>query len=108
MSSQRSCGHAHGTAAAAWFTHCRGGPWSSNPHPAGAAGAKGNLFDRLIANEGATEAGALAHEAPVLLPPRTVFLMSDITRMRPLLPGACWVIGSRVYCVEIVCGRLEG
>lgn len=47
-----------------------------------------NLFDRLISNDGDVEAEAVAHEARVLLPPRSRFLMSDITRLTPLLPGA--------------------
>lgn len=46
-----------------------------------------NLFDRLISNDDGVEAEALAHETPVLLPPRSAFLMSDITRLKPLLPG---------------------
>lgn len=54
---------------------------------AGAA-AGVNLFDRMIGNDGDTEAEAVAHETPVLLPPRSRFLMSDVTRLRPLLPGA--------------------
>lgn len=55
--------------------------------PAGAAPAV-NLFDRLISNKSDADAEALAHETPVLLPPRSRFLMSDITRLKPLLPGA--------------------
>ena len=47
-----------------------------------------NLFDRVISNDGDTETEAVAHETPVLLPPRSRFLMSDVTRLRPLLPGA--------------------
>jgi hypothetical protein len=51
------------------------------------AAAAVNLFDRVIGNDGDCEAEAVAHETPVLLPPRSRFLMSDVTRLRPLLPG---------------------
>ena len=55
--------------------------------PAGPAAAV-NLFDQVVGNDGDAEAEAVAHETPVLLPPRSRFLMSDVTRLRPLLPGA--------------------
>ena len=47
-----------------------------------------NLYDVLIRNCGDSDAAAADHEAQVVLPPRSAFLMSDVTRLGPLLPGA--------------------
>ena len=57
---------------------------------AGAAGsAQGcNLFDMLIRNASDEERKALAFQTHVLVPPRARFLLSDVTRLRPLLPSA--------------------
>ena len=48
----------------------------------------GNLFDVLIRNECSEERQALAFQTRVLVPPRACFLLSDVTRLRPLLPSA--------------------
>jgi len=47
-----------------------------------------NLFDVLVEHAGAEEARALAFQTPVLVPPRCAFLLADVARLRPLLPGA--------------------
>lgn len=47
-----------------------------------------NLFEKVIRNRSDHDALAIAHEAAVVLPPRSAFLMSDIKRMAPLLQGA--------------------
>ena len=70
-----------------WRLHETGVPKQGNFTSAGSADVV-NLFDRVIGNDGNTEAEAVAHDTPVLLPPRSRFLMSDVTRLRPLLPGA--------------------
>lgn len=63
--------------------------------PAGRVGVGGgqrahecNLFDVLVEHAGAEEARALAFQTPVLVPPRCAFLLADVARLRPLLPGA--------------------
>ena len=48
-----------------------------------------NLFDVLIDNERGEERTALAFQTRVVVPPRARFLLSDVTRLRPLLPGVC-------------------
>lgn len=61
-----------------------------------------NLFDQLISHDGDTEAEAVAHETPVLLPPRSRFLMSDITRLKPLLPGAPLLPALRLQLLDFL------
>ena len=39
---------------------------------------------------GLEEVVAVAHETPVLIPPRSAFLLSDISRLGALLKGACY------------------
>ena len=55
---------------------------------AGGATQGCNLFDVLIGNVCDKERMALAYQTAVLVPPRARFLLSDVTRLRPLLPGA--------------------
>ena len=47
-----------------------------------------NLFDVLIGNACGEERTALAFQTAVLVPPRARFLLSNVTRLRPLLPSA--------------------
>lgn len=47
-----------------------------------------NLFDVLIGNARGEERTALAFQTAVLVPPRARFLLSDVARLRPLLPSA--------------------
>lgn len=47
-----------------------------------------NLFDVLVGNASDFEVEARAHEALVLLPARCRLMMSDISRLQPLLQGA--------------------
>ncbi|KAK9823771.1 hypothetical protein WJX72_005400 [[Myrmecia] bisecta] len=46
-----------------------------------------NLFDTLVSNDAGEEVIGLAHETPVLLPRHSTFLLSDVTRLQPLLAG---------------------
>ena len=55
---------------------------------AGGAAQGCNLFDVLIENACGEEHMALAFQTAVLVPPRARFLLSDVTRLRPLLPSA--------------------
>ena len=50
-------------------------------------GAAFNLFDTLICNEDSTERLGHAYESVVLIPAQASFLLSDIKRLKPLLPG---------------------
>lgn len=45
------------------------------------------LYDALIVNHGPRDSAAMAAEWPVVLPPHSAFLMSDVTRLSPLMPG---------------------
>ena len=47
-----------------------------------------NLFDVVVEHKGAEECEALAFQMRVVVPPRCRFLLSDVTRLRPLLPRA--------------------
>ena len=55
---------------------------------AGGAAQGCNLFDMLIGNACGEERTALAFQTAVLVPPRARFLLSDVTRLRPLLSSA--------------------
>ena len=46
-----------------------------------------DLFDQLISNDSEQDLIADAAGHPVILPPRSQFLISDITRLKPLLTG---------------------
>ena len=46
-----------------------------------------DLFDRLMSNDSEQDLVADAAGHPVILPPRCRFLISDITRLKPLLTG---------------------
>ena len=46
-----------------------------------------NLFEKIIRNRSDRDLAATAHEAAVVVPPRSAFLMSDIKLMAPLLQG---------------------
>jgi hypothetical protein len=46
-----------------------------------------NLFNVLIENGQELERWALAHTAEVLVPRQARFLISDVTRLQPLLQG---------------------
>ena len=51
-----------------------------------------DLFDQLISNDSKQDLAADAAGHPVILPPKSRFLASDITRLRPLLTGMELVI----------------
>ncbi|KAL0023098.1 hypothetical protein WJX77_000936 [Trebouxia sp. C0004] len=46
-----------------------------------------NLFDTLISNEDSTERLAHAFGSAILIPAQASFLLSDIKKLKPLLPG---------------------
>ena len=62
--------------------------WADDKAGAGGRAQGCNLFDVLISNECVEERKALAFQTHVIVPPRARFLLSDVTRLRPLLPGA--------------------
>ena len=45
------------------------------------------LYDALIVNRGSRDSAAIAAEWHVVMPPHSAFLMSDVTRLSPLMPG---------------------
>eukprot|EP00884_Botryococcus_braunii_P017054 jgi/Botrbrau1/4031/Bobra.0016s0038.1 len=49
-----------------------------------------NLFDNLISNEAAVERIGLAFTAPVLVPRKARFMLSDIRRLKPLYQGGTY------------------
>ena len=51
-----------------------------------------DLFDKLISNDSKQDLVADAAGHPVIMPPRSRFLISDITRLKPLLTGMELVI----------------
>ena len=67
-----------------------GAPAASDQQGDAGGGAQGcNLFDVLIGNNACgEERTALAFDTRVLVPRRARFLLSDVTRLRPLLPRA--------------------
>lgn len=60
-------------------------------------GSAVNLFDRLVENSSDTEQLADACGTPVLLPARCRFVISDVTRLGPLLAGMpCFAVNFSV------------
>lgn len=59
---------------------CEGLP---QPLPQGSC----KLYDALIVNHGPRDSAAMAAEWHVVMPPHSAFLMSDVTRLSPLMPG---------------------
>ncbi|KAK9832584.1 hypothetical protein WJX81_001061 [Elliptochloris bilobata] len=70
------------------------------PSQAGANGSQQgcNLFDVLVENDSAEERQALAFQTAVLVPRHARFLLSDVTRMRPLLPSS---VDTAYHCIVV-------
>lgn len=69
------------------ITSTRGSDWTTKGGE-GSLSSECNLFDVVVEHEGAEECEALAFQTRVVVPPRCRFLLSDVTRLRPLLPRA--------------------
>lgn len=65
----------------------RGSDWTAKG-VGGSLSSECNLFDVVVEHKGAEECEALAFQTRVVVPPRCRFLLSDVTRLRPLLPRA--------------------
>lgn len=62
------------------------------------SGAVANLFDTLIENTNDAERVASAFNKQVLIPSRCRFLISDVTRLQPLLAG---ILHFQLFCLVV-------